>query len=64
MTSSRSDSQEHILFESGGMPELNSFAVRGVDSARVLMDDAKANSNLALQIEHDGQLQFSTYEIY
>jgi serine protease Do len=43
---------------------LNSFAVRSVDSLRVLVDDLKANTELVLQIERNGQLQFVTCQIY
>jgi serine protease Do len=43
---------------------LNSFAVRSVDGLRVLIDDAKANTELVLQIERNGQLLFVTCEIY
>ena len=43
---------------------VNTFAVRSVDSLRVLVDDAKANSELVLQIERNGQLQFVTCQIY
>jgi serine protease Do len=43
---------------------LNGFAVRSVDGLRVLIDDAKADTELVLQIERNGQLQFVTCEIY
>jgi S1-C subfamily serine protease len=43
---------------------VNSFAVRSVDGLRVLVDEAKANSELVLQIERNGQLQFVTCQIY
>jgi serine protease Do len=43
---------------------LNSYAVRSVDGLRVLMDGVKANSDLVLQIERSGQLQFVTCRIY
>jgi S1-C subfamily serine protease len=43
---------------------VNSFAVRSVDSLRVLVDDVKANSELVLQIERNGQLMFVTCQIY
>ena len=43
---------------------VNSFAVRSVDGLRVLVDDAKANGELVLQIERNGQLQFVTCQIY
>jgi serine protease Do len=43
---------------------MNNFAVRSVDGLRVLMDDVKANSDLVLQIERSGQLQFVTCRIY
>ena len=39
---------------------VNSFAVRSVDGLRVLVDDAKADSELVLQIERNGQLLFVT----
>jgi serine protease Do len=40
------------------------FSVRSVDGLRVLVDDAKANSELVLQIERNGQLLFVTCQIY
>jgi S1-C subfamily serine protease len=43
---------------------VNSFAVRSVDGLRVLVDDAKANSELVLQIERNRQLLFVTCRIY
>jgi len=43
---------------------LNGYAVRSVDGLRVLMDGIKANSDLVLQIERSGQLQFVTCRIY
>jgi serine protease Do len=43
---------------------VNSFAVRSVDGLSVLVDDAKANSELVLQIERNGQLLFVTCQIY
>ena len=43
---------------------LNGYAVRSVDGLRVLMDGVKANSDLVLQIERSGQLQFVTCRIY
>jgi hypothetical protein len=43
---------------------VNSFAVRSVDGLRALVDDAKPNSELVLQIERNGQLQFVTCQIY
>ena len=43
---------------------LNSLAVRSVDGLRVLVDDAKANSELVLQVERNGQLLFVTCQIY
>lgn len=43
---------------------LNGFAVRSVDGLRVLIDDAKADTELVLQIERNGQLQFVICEIY
>ena len=43
---------------------VNSFAVRSVDSLRVFVDDAKASSELVLQIERNGQLMFVTCQIY
>ena len=42
---------------------VDSFAVRSVDGLRVLVDDAKANSQLILQVERNGQLQFVTCQI-
>jgi serine protease Do len=43
---------------------VNGFAVRSVDSLRVFVDDVKSNSELVLQIERSGQLQFVTCQIY
>jgi serine protease Do len=43
---------------------VNSFAVRSIDGLRVLMDDVKANSELIVQIERNGRLQFVTCQIY
>jgi serine protease Do len=43
---------------------VNSFAVRSVDGLSVLVDDAKPNSELVLQIERNGQLLFVTCQIY
>jgi serine protease Do len=43
---------------------VNRIAVRSVDGLRVLVDDAKANSELVLQIERNGQLLFVTCQIY
>ena len=37
---------------------------RSVDSLRVLVDDAKADSELVLQIERNGQLMFVTCQIF
>lgn len=38
--------------------------VRSVDGLRVLIDNVKANSDLVLQIERSGQLQFMACRIY
>jgi serine protease Do len=43
---------------------LNGVAVTSVAGLRALVDDVKANSELILQIERNGQLQFVTCEIY
>ncbi|MCU1384721.1 MAG: mucD 3 [Acidobacteria bacterium] len=43
---------------------LNGFTVRSVDGLRVLIDDAKTDTELVLQIERNGQLQFVTCQIY
>jgi serine protease Do len=43
---------------------VNSFAVRSIDGLRVLVDNVKANSELVLQIERNGQLMFVTCQIY
>jgi S1-C subfamily serine protease len=43
---------------------VNGFTVRSVDSLRLLVDDAKADSQMILQIERNGQLMFVTCEIY
>ena len=43
---------------------VNSFSVRSIEGLRVLVEDVKANSELVLQIERNGQLQFVTCQIY
>jgi serine protease Do len=43
---------------------VNAYAVRSLDGLRVLVDDVKPNSELVLQIERNGQLQFVTCQIY
>ena len=43
---------------------VNGIDVRSIDALRVLVDGAKANSALILQIERDGQLVFVTCHIY
>jgi serine protease Do len=43
---------------------VNTVTVRSVDALRVLVDDAKADSELILQIERNGQLMFVTCRIY
>jgi S1-C subfamily serine protease len=43
---------------------VNGFVVRSIDGLRVLVDDAKPSTELVLQIERNGQLQFITCEIY
>jgi serine protease Do len=43
---------------------VNGVSVRSVDALRVLVDDAKADSPLILQIERNGQLLFVTCRIY
>jgi serine protease Do len=43
---------------------VNSVSVRSVDALRVLVEDAKADSALILQIERSGQLLFVTCRIY
>ncbi len=43
---------------------VNSFTVRSLEGLRVLVDDVKGNSELVLQIERNGQLQFVTCQIY
>jgi serine protease Do len=43
---------------------LNGFAVRSVDGLRVLLDDAKADTEIVLQIERNGQLHFVICVIY
>jgi serine protease Do len=43
---------------------LNGFAVRSVDGLRVLIGGVKANTELVLQIERSGQLQFIICHIY
>jgi S1-C subfamily serine protease len=43
---------------------VNDFVVRSIDGLRVLIDDVKANSELAVQIERNGRLLFVTCQIY
>jgi serine protease Do len=43
---------------------LNSFSVRSVDGLRVLLDDVKADGELVLQIERNGQLLFVTCHVH
>jgi len=43
---------------------VNRFAVRSVDELRLLVDDAKANGEIILQIERNAQLMFVTCQIY
>ena len=43
---------------------VNRFTVKSLDVLHVLVDDAKANSELVLQIERRGQLLFVTCRIY
>jgi serine protease Do len=43
---------------------VNNFAVRSVDGLRVLVEDAKPDTELVLQIERNGQLIFITCRIY
>jgi S1-C subfamily serine protease len=43
---------------------VNRFAVRSVDGLRVAVDDVRANSELVLQIERNGQLMCMTCQIY
>jgi S1-C subfamily serine protease len=43
---------------------VNSFTVRSLDGLRVLVDNVKSGSELVLQIERNGQLQFVTCQIY
>jgi S1-C subfamily serine protease len=43
---------------------VNSYMIRSVDSLRVLVDAAKANSDIVLQIERNSQLMFVTCQMY
>ena len=43
---------------------VNRFTVKSLDVLHVLVDDAKANTELVLQIERSGQLLFVTCRIY
>jgi len=43
---------------------VNRFAVRSVDELRLLVDDARANGEIILQIERNSQLMFVTCQIY
>ena len=43
---------------------VNGVTVRSLDGLRVLLDDATSDSELVLQIERNGQLQFVTCQIY
>jgi serine protease Do len=52
------------LFTGDVIHGVNGFTVRSVDSLHVFVDDTKANSELVLQIERNGQLMFVTCQIY
>jgi serine protease Do len=43
---------------------VNSFTVRSVEGLRVLVDEVRANTELVLQIERNGQLRFVICQIY
>jgi S1-C subfamily serine protease len=43
---------------------VNRFAVRSVDELRLLVDDARANGEIILQIERNAQLTFVSCQIY
>jgi S1-C subfamily serine protease len=43
---------------------VNRFEVRSVDGLRLLVDDAKANGEIVLQIERNAQLMYLTCQIY
>jgi len=43
---------------------VNGITVRSIDGLRVLLGDATSDSELVLQIERNGQLQFATCRIY
>jgi hypothetical protein len=43
---------------------VNRFSVRSIEGLRVLVDEVKANGELVLQIERNGQLLFVTCQIY
>jgi serine protease Do len=43
---------------------VNGLSLRSVDALRVLVEDAKADSELILQVERAGQLMFVTCRIY
>jgi S1-C subfamily serine protease len=43
---------------------VNRYAVRSIDGLRVLVDAAPAGTELVLQIERGGQLQFVTCQVY
>ena len=43
---------------------VNGITVRSIDGLRVLLGDATSDSELVLQVERNGQLQFATCRIY
>jgi hypothetical protein len=43
---------------------VNRFEVRSVDGLRLLVDDAKTNGEIVLQIERNAQLMYLTCQIY
>ncbi len=59
-----SSGNEVPLFTGDVIHAVGSYTVRSIDGLRVLIDDAAADSELVLQIERDGRLQFVTCQIY
>jgi serine protease Do len=59
-----SDGNEVPLLVGDVIHAVGKFAVRSVDGLRVLLDDVPADSEVVLQIEREGQLQFVTCRIY
>jgi serine protease Do len=59
-----SSGNEVPLIQGDVVHAVNGVSLRSVDTLRVLVDGAKADSELILQIERSGQLMFVTCRIY